>query len=185
MKGVLIFGTFTFYILFYWCNWNYCLSKNLIVMNFHDPKETFSAFQMKLSMVVYLWWKYLFDLSRGVLISVSHCIIELLYHMVAIYYWWLYIVGVKVIFFSLICLWKNHRSVLCSTNAVRGYKGSITQVDWWPEAERRNLKLYQQRPSICGCQMLFSLKWVKVTSIALIQLGLSQLWRQNRIISSS
>ena len=43
-------------------------------MNFHDPKETFSAFQMKLSMVVDLWWKYLFDLSRGVLISVSHCI---------------------------------------------------------------------------------------------------------------
>ena len=42
-------------------------------MNFHDPKETFSAFHMKLSMVDDLWWKYLFNLSRGVLISVSHC----------------------------------------------------------------------------------------------------------------
>ena len=55
VKGVLIFGTVTSYILFYLCNRNDYLSKNLIVMNFHDPKEAFYVLEMKVSMVVDLW----------------------------------------------------------------------------------------------------------------------------------
>ena len=36
-------------------------------MNFHDPKEAFAVFQMKLPVIVDLWWRYQFNLSGGVL----------------------------------------------------------------------------------------------------------------------